>query len=82
MVIVVCDGLVNKGAMPQEPKYLLLHFNLDGISAPAMKAMQLASDTVMAALPALDAFDFAGEPQIEGTGIQLRFRQLGSSDDD
>ncbi|MBL6428412.1 MAG: hypothetical protein HOY44_12860 [Maritimibacter sp.] len=68
--------------MPLEPKYLRLRFNLEGISAPAMKAMQLASDTVMAALPALDAFDVTGEPQIEGTGIQLRFRQAGMSDDD
>lgn len=79
---VFCDGSVNIRAMPQEPKYLRLNFNLDGISAPAMKAMQLVGDTVMVVLPALDAFDFAGESQIEGTGIQLRFRQLGSFDDD
>ena len=68
--------------MALEPKYLRLHFNLGGISSPAMKAMQLAVDTVSTALPAFEAFDFDGEPQIEGTALQLRFRQQGMSDDD
>lgn len=68
--------------MAEPPKFIRLHFNLGGISAPALKAAQLASDTVMIGLSALDAHDFSEAPQIEGSTIQLKFRPKDGTDDE
>lgn len=68
--------------MEEPPKLIRLHFNLGGISAPALKAAQLASDTVATGLIALDAHDFSEAPQIEGSTVQIKFRPQDGTDDD